>query len=328
MQSHLILQLETTIAETIHSNHVPYFSNWNIPYALIHLYKVRQGQISQQSSNNFLIHTDLFEYLLTEQLTIDFIKEEATIILIMMLEGTALLEDENRQPINEITASSYHLAYVANGQYGIKLNPGTSKLLVFTLRPEWFISKTDNIDEFKTLNQHYIHKKSGIYALPSCSINKNLTNNLRNVFAKFSLDEEKQFIAISTFFLRLIKSYRENLVYHNFTTTSIHKAKATIISDFIEQNFTDRVVDDIPGIAKDFGISIKGLHRLSINAFGKSMKKQVIMLRMSYALDLVTNTNKPIHEIALLSGYNDSNYFSHAFKKYFKQSPSEVRLLS
>lgn len=46
---------------------------------------------------------------------------------------------------------------------------------------------------------------------------------------------------------------------------------------------------------------------------------------MHKAKQLIRTTNMSISEIAFSVGYNDSNYFSYAFKKHIEMSPKAYR---
>ena len=48
-------------------------------------------------------------------------------------------------------------------------------------------------------------------------------------------------------------------------------------------------------------------------------------IRVQKAAQMLMNSDKNIVEIAMESGFNDSNYFSRIFKKYRKETPSEFR---
>ncbi|MNL41613.1 HTH-type transcriptional regulator CdhR [compost metagenome] len=72
-------------------------------------------------------------------------------------------------------------------------------------------------------------------------------------------------------------------------------------------------------------VSERTMARLAELAFGMPLHKQVIKLRMDYALDLLINTDKPVFEIAALCGYKEPYYFSKAFKKQFGDCPKSVK---
>lgn len=122
-----------------------------------------------------------------------------------------------------------------------------------------------------------------------------------------------------------MRQYNKMLVEQNYTTAALHEAKALAIKNFVQENFKEKVVDSIPKLAGHFGVSIKIFQQLAKLAFGKSLREQVITLRMEYSIDLLTTTKKTIREIAYLAGYHDPYYFSRAFKKYYKKSPDHLR---
>jgi len=113
-----------------------------------------------------------------------------------------------------------------------------------------------------------------------------------------------------------------------YTTTTANQVKAIAIADFVWHNFREKSVEDIPAMASHFGLSITHFNRLSVIAFNQPIRRQVIMLRMDYAMELLTSSNHSISQIALLAGYSDGRYFSKAFKKHFKNRPSEFRSLT
>lgn len=59
--------------------------------------------------------------------------------------------------------------------------------------------------------------------------------------------------------------------------------------------------------------------------FNISIHQKLLMIRLIKAKDLLNSTNYSIKEIALESGFKDSDYFSKAFKKRFGIKPSEIR---
>ncbi|MCP3763462.1 AraC family transcriptional regulator [Domibacillus sp. A3M-37] len=65
------------------------------------------------------------------------------------------------------------------------------------------------------------------------------------------------------------------------------------------------------------------------NKFQKHMKTTPIQfltkMRMQKAMELLTTTNKTLHEIAMETGYDNSNYFSKVFKKMIGMSADSFR---
>ena len=67
------------------------------------------------------------------------------------------------------------------------------------------------------------------------------------------------------------------------------------------------------------------LLRLFKKEFDHTIYEYVLLKRMERAKELLCNYNTDISKISVLVGFNDSNYFSKAFKRHFGISPSEYR---
>ena len=104
-----------------------------------------------------------------------------------------------------------------------------------------------------------------------------------------------------------------------------------------DKNFIEKVkqiIEESIGEA-DFGVNnITSKMGLSRTIFYKKMKditgetphKFISTIQMKKAALLLKNTNYTISEIGLISGFNDTNYFSKIFKKYFGTSPKAYQL--
>lgn len=78
-------------------------------------------------------------------------------------------------------------------------------------------------------------------------------------------------------------------------------------------------------MAKEVGISPYYLSKLFKESEGVTYIDYVIALRMDYAKEQLSHSDKSIKEICHESGYSDPNYFSRIFKKWTGQTPTEFR---
>ena len=78
-------------------------------------------------------------------------------------------------------------------------------------------------------------------------------------------------------------------------------------------------------VAKAAGVSVSHLARLFRAATGQSVHERLIATRMRHAVDLLTRTERPIKEIAHLTGWSNQLYFSTAFRRHHGASPSAIR---
>lgn len=58
---------------------------------------------------------------------------------------------------------------------------------------------------------------------------------------------------------------------------------------------------------------------------GIGFKEYLLLTRLNAAEKLLTTTTKSIKEISILCGFNDSNYFSTAFRKFYNYPPTEYK---
>ncbi|MFC0215533.1 response regulator [Paenibacillus chartarius] len=58
---------------------------------------------------------------------------------------------------------------------------------------------------------------------------------------------------------------------------------------------------------------------------GESFTRCLTRLRMEKAAELLRHTDMKISEIAITVGYNEPNYFTNAFRQFYRQSPKEWR---
>jgi len=79
--------------------------------------------------------------------------------------------------------------------------------------------------------------------------------------------------------------------------------------------------------ASMLAVNANYLGRLFLKTTGQSFSEYLTALRMQYALSLLCNTNLSIKEIAFDCGYRSVEYFYASFKKYFGNSPANVRKL-
>jgi len=78
-------------------------------------------------------------------------------------------------------------------------------------------------------------------------------------------------------------------------------------------------------IAERLNISKRQLERLFIGDTGESLQKFYRVIRLSYGLWLLQNTQRSITDIAQECGFADTAHFSRAFRGKFDKRPTEYR---
>ncbi|MBE6341327.1 MAG: response regulator [Bacteroidales bacterium] len=107
----------------------------------------------------------------------------------------------------------------------------------------------------------------------------------------------------------------------NVTELTFDEKLLKRITDLINKNIKDPNYS-IEDLAKDVGISRVHLHRKMRELTGLTTRDFIRNVRMEYAGELLRNKKYEVGEVAIMTGYSTTSYFSQAFKAHFGISPS------
>ncbi|WP_434603219.1 helix-turn-helix transcriptional regulator [Pseudomonas sp. Z4-7] len=93
---------------------------------------------------------------------------------------------------------------------------------------------------------------------------------------------------------------------------------------YIDQHFRDSI--DQRDLAKRCGMTTFRFSRVFKETNGLGFTDYVLNKRMSFAKELLDNSQMPITSIGYEAGFKDPSYFARAFKQYANCTPSEYRL--
>ncbi|WPN59516.1 response regulator transcription factor [Pseudomonas sp. P9_31] len=102
-----------------------------------------------------------------------------------------------------------------------------------------------------------------------------------------------------------------------------HQALSNVML-YIDQHFRDSI--DQRDLAKRCGMTTFRFSRLFKEANGVGFTDYVLDKRMSFAKQLLDNSQMPITSIGYEAGFKDPSYFARAFKQFVNCTPSEYRL--
>jgi len=94
---------------------------------------------------------------------------------------------------------------------------------------------------------------------------------------------------------------------------------------FMNREFRRKI--DFAELLEKVPMSRSTLNRNFVRATGETPMRYLLKLRLEHAASLLAHTDTSIAEIAIASGFEDSNYFSRAFRKVYHLSPREFRAL-
>ncbi|MBO5926959.1 MAG: helix-turn-helix transcriptional regulator [Clostridia bacterium] len=184
--------------------------------------------------------------------------------------------------------------------------------------------ETEHVRKLINCSSHYIPTQI-VEKLPSIIYhyrNEEITNEIKNIFNKI----EREFISSDEYSDGAILNYTHLLFYllarneNKIDTAQKGNLYVTEVISFLKENFVMDV--SLSKIADKLSISIEHLSRIFKKETGFTFIKYLNMLRFQKAETLLKSDEKlSITEIAYRSGFNDSNYFSDKFKKYYGVSP-------
>ena len=92
---------------------------------------------------------------------------------------------------------------------------------------------------------------------------------------------------------------------------------------YIQQSFTGEI--SLKEFGKQFHLSEKYVSQYFKEHFHITLSKYVTYLRLEHAKQLLQNSDIPVTEVAMLSGYQNVSYFIRSFKKTYGVSPLKYR---
>ena len=150
-------------------------------------------------------------------------------------------------------------------------------------------------------------------------IKSSIANRFATIFEVFSKKETFYERELSALLERLLITASRAINVRGERTAALGAALKYIGAHYIEEI-------RISELARLEHLSTSRFNALFKEQTGISPIKYIINLRMSSAKDLLLSTNLPISQIGILSGYNDPQFFSKAFKRHVGLAPMEYRL--
>ena len=92
---------------------------------------------------------------------------------------------------------------------------------------------------------------------------------------------------------------------------------------YIQQNFMEKI--SLKEFSEQFHLSEKYISRYFKEHFHITLSQYITHLRLAHAKQLLQDTDIPVTEIAMQSGYQNVSYFIRSFKKTYGVSPLKYR---
>ena len=160
---------------------------------------------------------------------------------------------------------------------------------------------------------------------------REIAAKMKEVFFSDSMDKElKCCMLLMEFMMRLDEHKNEfvpelDSIKSNGYNEELMRRMITV-TDYIKNNLT---ADDLSqaSMAKMAGISKDYFSRLFKTVTGTNYSKWLNMIRMERATELLTIDNRPLTEVAMMSGFQSIPSFNRVFRSEKGMSPGEYRSL-
>ncbi len=104
--------------------------------------------------------------------------------------------------------------------------------------------------------------------------------------------------------------------------TDTNNYRNYIIDDYFVNKFRE---GSLINLAEMLQLSPQQTQRIIKKMYNQSFSERITVMKMSYAKSLLLNSTDSVAEIAEKCGYNGTNGFFVAFKKYYGKTPNELR---
>ena len=78
-------------------------------------------------------------------------------------------------------------------------------------------------------------------------------------------------------------------------------------------------------LAKSAGLSVRQVERLFLRHLNMTPGRYYMRLRLERARELLRQTNMPILDVAIATGFTSHSYFAQSYRSLFGRPPSEER---
>ena len=119
----------------------------------------------------------------------------------------------------------------------------------------------------------------------------------------------------------ILEMWKKGFVIEN-DTSGRNTVEKEMVS-YIQQNFTGKI--SLREFGEQFHLSEKYISRYFKEHFHITLSQYVTYLRLEHAKQLLQDTDIPVTDVAMQSGYQNVSYFIRSFQKAYAVSPMKYR---
>lgn len=305
------------------------------------IYKKQPHLSDRYNSFDKIIHNDSEVYVFTSQIPINsniYISQHNRFVEVPMhlhtfIELTYVYSGECTQIINgkKIILKKNQICIVDTGVPHSILPANEEDIIInILIRRDYFtssflsrLSKKGIISDF-LINAISDTKNHNQYIIFHSENNDNITLLFKQLicehFDKSICSEEMIDCYMILIFSELIRVFQYDTNYAK--DDSRNQTRIIDLLQYIEKNYQNCT---LVSLAKEFNYNPNYLSTILKRKTGKTFKELVQIQKLTHSSLLLTNTDKPIYEIAEETGHTNLSYFYKKFREYFGITPQEYR---
>jgi AraC-like DNA-binding protein len=229
----------------------------------------------------------------------------------------------------EIALSSGSCCIIGPNVYHSKGNALSEGSCRYIFKFECFHNNSEDLGKGEELDIiECINMIDRVYLLASC---KKEINLVEDIISEFKSRQIGYVTSINNLFSQLILTILRNVSGHRKSAgdtklRSMDENRTTAIDGFFALNYMNNIYAS--DLAKLLNLSVRQLGRIMLKYYGLTFKQKLVQMRVFAAKDLLLNSNMTVSRIAETVGYNNTKYFSQAFKEIVGMTPGDFRKIN
>lgn len=296
------------------TGNIPGWCRHRLPYALAERIVIREGTIISQYYSHFLFFIEVIEMDLKADLEADYVMDEISLFLFMMLAGNITFHTPDVEQVAEAAGNTCYATYNRDGKFSFRLPAGRHRLCYIVPRAEWIVKNIRYYPRLKPFLDIMQNGEALFGHMPSCTIGKGMELSLLKLFGRDEMGG-KDFEAA------LLRDAKRVIYHYQKLLDARFSQRVYLIKDYLDKNFADPLLsNNVP--AEVFHTTTKTINRDFKKEFNITPGAYLIRVRMLKAKDLLSE-RVPVGSVYPQVGYTDLRSFSKQFKQFFGFPPSE-----
>jgi|GEM_PF-880703 len=285
--------------------------------------------------NNF--YCDLFiawisRYTAKSPLSISLKAEKPFVVFFYVLKGSikSFIPIKEFKEIVTIREGQYRAISVSPGKHRLNIVTGKNVFFYFILKNSLFHKISTQYRQLQALTKHILGKNTSNIILPLQPINDQITSHILKI-AKSRKNDVHESINTLKIFIDLVTTYAIQ-IENKQPELIINQHRARHEPEMIVHAIRNYILNEIrlgrkPILSeqiKKYPITSRTFFNYFKEKHGINPKEFIQEQRMKLSLELLTNENMKVKDVAYYLGYIDPSNFTSQFKKYFGVPPSEA----